>query len=110
MFNSISTGRPAGGSTRPVLKIVSSASSKAIPPSPSRRLLRRGRKIKEKDEHWQQQRGLTMSAMIILTAQAAQVRGPSVEAPKFAALDRIALTDGRFILGLEVLADPLHAE
>jgi hypothetical protein len=73
-------------------------------------LLRRGRKIKEKDEHWQQQRGLTMSAMIILTAQAAQVRGPSVEAPKFAALDRIALTDGRFILGLEVLADPLHAE
>lgn len=52
-----------------------------------------------------------MSAVILLTAaQAAQVRGPSDEAPTRAALQPVALTDGRFILGVEVLADPLHAE
>lgn len=52
-----------------------------------------------------------MSSFIVLTAaQAAHVRGPSDEAPLFAALDPVALGDGRFILGAEVLADPLHAE
>jgi hypothetical protein len=52
-----------------------------------------------------------MSLVILLTpAQAAQVRGPSDEAPGLAALQPIALTDGRFILGAEVLNDPLHAE
>ena len=52
-----------------------------------------------------------MSTVILLTAaQAAQVHGPSAEAPMLAALQPIGLTDGRFILGVEVLADPLHAE
>lgn len=52
-----------------------------------------------------------MSTIILLTsAQAAQVRGPSSEAPNLAALMPVALTDGRFILGVEVLGDPLHAE
>jgi hypothetical protein len=49
--------------------------------------------------------------VIVLTAeQATQVRGPSDEAPKLAALAPIALTDGRFILGVEVLDDPRHVE
>lgn len=52
-----------------------------------------------------------MTAVILLTAaEAAQVAGPSEEAPTRAALQPVALTDGRFILGVEVLADPLHAE
>lgn len=52
-----------------------------------------------------------MSTVILLTsAQAAQVAGPSDEAPKFAALMPLPLSDGRFILGVEVLADPMHAE
>lgn len=51
-----------------------------------------------------------MSAVILLTAdQAAQVAGASQETP-LAALQPIALTDGRFILGVEVLADPAHVE
>lgn len=50
-------------------------------------------------------------SVIVLTAeQAAAVRGPSAEAPTRAALAPIALTDGRFILGVEVLDDPNHAE
>lgn len=52
-----------------------------------------------------------MATIILLTAaQATQVRGPSSEAPNFAALMPVTLTDGRFILGVEVLTDPLHAE
>jgi len=52
-----------------------------------------------------------MSAVILLSAtEAVAVAGPSSEAPLTAALQPVALTDGRFILGAEVLADPLHAE
>jgi hypothetical protein len=52
-----------------------------------------------------------MATVIILTAaQATQVRGPSDEAPNLAALQPIPLTDGRYILGVEVLTDPLHTE
>jgi hypothetical protein len=52
-----------------------------------------------------------MATVILLTAaQADQVRGPSTEFPTFAALAPIALTDGRCYLGVEVLADPAHAE
>mgnify|MGYP003347387300 CR=1 FL=1 len=52
-----------------------------------------------------------MSIVIVLTgAQAQRVAGPSDEAPNLAALQPVALTDGRFILGVEVLADPAHAE
>jgi hypothetical protein len=52
-----------------------------------------------------------MATIILLTAaQATSVRGPSTEAPNFAALAPIPLTDGRCILGVEVLSDPLHAE
>lgn len=51
-----------------------------------------------------------MVAVIILTAdQASQVAGVSQETPQ-AALQPVALTDGRFILGVEVLSDPTHAE
>jgi hypothetical protein len=52
-----------------------------------------------------------MLNVIILTAQQAdQVRGPSAEAPNMAALAPVGLTDGRFILGVEVLSDPAHAQ
>lgn len=52
-----------------------------------------------------------MPTVILLTAALADaVRGPSREAPARAALDPIALTDGRYILGIEVLTDPLHSE
>lgn len=52
-----------------------------------------------------------MATVILLTgAQATQVSGPSNEQPKIARLNPIALTDGRYILGVEVLTDPLHAE
>ena len=52
-----------------------------------------------------------MPTVILLTAaQADAVRGPSNEAPTQAALLPVALTDGRYILGVEVLTDPLHAE
>ncbi len=51
-----------------------------------------------------------MATVILLTAgQADAVRGPSSEAPELAALVPVALTDGRFYLGVEVLADPDHA-
>lgn len=49
--------------------------------------------------------------VILLTAdQAGQVQGPSDEKPRLAALAPQPLTDGRFILGAEVLADPDHIE
>jgi hypothetical protein len=52
-----------------------------------------------------------MPNVILLTsAEADVVRGPSAEAPARAALAPVALTDGRYILGAEVLDDPLHAE
>lgn len=52
-----------------------------------------------------------MANVILLTsAEADAVRGPSAEAPTRAALQPVALTDGRFILGVEVLDDPAHAE
>ncbi len=52
-----------------------------------------------------------MATIILLTAaQADQVRGPSAEMPNFAALAPVALTDGRFYLGVEVLVDPAHGE
>lgn len=52
-----------------------------------------------------------MASVILMTAaQATQVRGPSDEWPKFSALMPIALTDGRFFFGVEVLTDPAHAE
>lgn len=52
-----------------------------------------------------------MSRVILLTAeQAASVVGPSRDAPDLAALQPVALSDGRYILGVEVLDDPLHAE
>lgn len=50
------------------------------------------------------------TVLILSSTQAAQVKGPSVEQPAFAALSPIALTDGRYVLGVGVLADPLHAE
>ena len=52
-----------------------------------------------------------MTTVILLTAaQADAVRGPSSETPNLASLEPVALTDGRFILGIEVLNDPSHAE
>ena len=52
-----------------------------------------------------------MATVILLTSeQANTVRGPSAEFPSMAALQPIALTDGRFILGVEVLTDPMHSE
>lgn len=52
-----------------------------------------------------------MVTVILLTAdQAATVRGPSGEAPNLSALQPVALTDGRFILGVEVLDDLSHAD
>lgn len=52
-----------------------------------------------------------MSTFIVLSAnEAGSVSGPSTETPALAALQPIALTDGRFILGDEVLTDPVHAE
>jgi len=51
-----------------------------------------------------------MSTMIVLTSdQAATVRGPSASAPH-AALEPVELEDGRFVLPVEVLDDPAHAE
>lgn len=48
---------------------------------------------------------------ILLSAnEAGSVSGPSTEAPALAALQPIALNDGRFILGAEVMTDPAHAE
>lgn len=47
--------------------------------------------------------------LILLTPEhVAAVRGPSATAPS-ASLEPIALTDGRYIVGIEVLADPAHA-
>lgn len=48
--------------------------------------------------------------ILLSVSEATLVRGPSSEAPKLSALQPIALTDGRFILGDEVLGDPTHAE
>jgi len=53
---------------------------------------------------------MTATIILLSAAQATEVRGPSSEAPNFAALMPVALTDGRYILGIEVLGDPLHAE
>lgn len=51
-----------------------------------------------------------MTQFIILSSnEAGAVRGPSNGLPVLAALEPVALTDGRFILGVEVLADPMHA-
>ncbi len=51
-----------------------------------------------------------MSTIILLTAtQANSVRGASSVTPT-SALAPLALTDGRYILGVEVLDDPAHAE
>lgn len=50
-----------------------------------------------------------MSALILLSAaEADAVRGPSGADP-MSALEPVALTDGRFTLGIEVLDDPAHA-
>ncbi len=50
-----------------------------------------------------------MPEVILLTAaQADTVRGPSEEAEAAATLQPIALTDGRFYVGVEVLDDPAH--
>lgn len=52
-----------------------------------------------------------MARVILLSgAQADAVRGPSAESPSMATLEPVALTDGRYILGVEVLSDPAHAE
>lgn len=49
-----------------------------------------------------------MSDVIILTAAEAEaVRGNSTP---IAAIEPVALKDGRFILGVEVLNDPAHAK
>jgi hypothetical protein len=51
-----------------------------------------------------------MASVILLSADdAAHVRGMSDETP-LASLQPLPLTDGRFYLGVEVLADPAHAE
>lgn len=51
-----------------------------------------------------------MSAVIVLTAeQADAVRGLSTVAPH-AALEPVPLADGRFMLPVEVLSDPAHAD
>lgn len=48
--------------------------------------------------------------MILLTAgQADHIRGPSAVRPEMAALVPLPLTDGRFYLPVQVLADPDHA-
>lgn len=50
-----------------------------------------------------------MAAFILLTsAQADQVRGPSISTP-LAALDPVERQDGLFVLGSGVLSDPAHA-
>lgn len=50
-----------------------------------------------------------MTTLILLSAaHAAAVRGPSATV-EGAALEPIALTDGRFILPIAVLDDPAHA-
>lgn len=49
-----------------------------------------------------------MSRLIILTAAEAEaVRGMSTP---MAAIEPVALMDGTFMLGIEVLADPAHAK
>ena len=50
-----------------------------------------------------------MTTIILLTnEQADHVRGPSSEAPQMAALEPVALSDGRFMLSVAVLDDPAH--
>ncbi len=48
-----------------------------------------------------------MTLILLDTSQASQVRGAD---DPFAALQPVALTDGRFILGTEVLTDAAHSE
>lgn len=51
--------------------------------------------------------------MMVIVLQASDVvaaSGPSSEMPALSTLAPIMLTDGRGILGLGVLTDPLHAE
>lgn len=51
-----------------------------------------------------------MTMVILLNAeQAEHVRGPSARRPAMACLEPMPLTDGRFFLGAQVLADPDHA-
>jgi hypothetical protein len=51
-----------------------------------------------------------MTTVILLTsAQADQVRGPSAVRSQMAWLEPMPLTDGRFYLGTQVLSDPDHA-
>lgn len=38
------------------------------------------------------------------------MRGHSLERPEMATLSPVALTDGRYYLGIQVLSDPAHAE
>ena len=49
-----------------------------------------------------------MTLILLLAADADAVRGPSA-AVEGAALEPIALTDGRFMLSAVVLDDPAHA-
>lgn len=48
--------------------------------------------------------------ILLTSAQAAAVSGPSAEAGNISALAPLPLTDGRFYLGVSVLDDPTHAE
>jgi hypothetical protein len=51
-----------------------------------------------------------MTMLILLSeAQADHVRGPSAVRPAMARLEPLPLTDGRFYLSVQVLADPDHA-
>jgi hypothetical protein len=51
-----------------------------------------------------------MTFILLSANEAGSVSGPSTETPNLAALRPVELTDGRFILGDEVLTDPAHAE
>ncbi len=53
---------------------------------------------------------MTVMAIVLTAAQATQVQGASAAKPTMSALVAAPLTDGRFILGVDVLADPTHAE
>jgi hypothetical protein len=49
------------------------------------------------------------NVIMLDSAQADTVRGPAVGA-EFHAIVPVALSDGRFYVGTEVLDDPVHAE
>jgi len=52
-----------------------------------------------------------MATVILLsTAEADQVRGPSGESPGLASCQPVALANGDFYLGVETLGDPNFAE